>query len=122
MHLYKKCLNIRQDWCNKFINYFGRGLMRRWLTIAIAILFAFGGFVLLAGDNGLLHLYKVKQEKAKMETRIQQLQLQQADYREKINQLNSDPATIEKEIREQLKFVREDEKVFLLPKTAAGEP
>jgi cell division protein FtsB len=96
--------------------------MKRWLMIIVGFLFAFGGFALLVGDNGLMHLYRVKQEKARMEARIQQLQVQQAEYREKIAQLNSDPATIEREIREQLKFVREDETVFLLPQTQAGEP
>jgi cell division protein FtsB len=89
--------------------------------LAISLVVA-GGYLLFT-DNGLRDVYRLKKEKAAIESRIAHLQEQKAEYEKKTELLSTDPVALEREIREQLKFVRDDEMVFVISeKPIAGAP
>ncbi|MDP8225552.1 MAG: septum formation initiator family protein [Candidatus Lernaella stagnicola] len=96
--------------------------MIKWTSICLVIAFFVAGVYLVLGDNGLLHVYRLKKEKEELEARKVELQHQEVEYQERIERLQSDPAVIEREIRQELKFVRADEKVFVIKPTKAGGP
>jgi cell division protein FtsB len=50
-----------------------------------------------------------------IEKEVDRLQKENAQYAERIKQLKSDPAAIEKEAREQLHYTRKGEVIFVSP-------
>ena len=78
----------------------------------MAVLLAFH---VVFGANGMV-IYEHKRAESKtLDLEIKALHLEQQHLNERIKALKSDPAAIEKEAREQLRYARPGEVVYSLP-------
>lgn len=93
-------------------------IVREWrrlgTVMAVAIIL---GVVLhtMFGANGMVVYQQKRQEMRALQTEVELLQKENAQHVERIKQLKSDPAAIEKEAREQLHYTRPGEVVFVAP-------
>lgn len=96
-------------------------LVREWhrLGTAAAVLII-AGLLLHAtfGANGMVIYRQKRAEMQELQSEVDRLQKANAQYAEQIKLLKSDPATIEKEAREQLHYTRKGEVVFVAPEPA----
>lgn len=67
------------------------------------------------GANGMVVYRQKRAEMQSLQREVERLQKENAQYAERIKQLKSDPAAIEKEAREQLHYTRKGEVVFVAP-------
>ena len=88
---------------------------RKLATAAVAALACLMFVHVVFGANGFLAYQKKKAEYRKLDADIQQLQKDNDALAERIKNLKSDPATIEKEAREQLRYARPGEFVYTYP-------
>ena len=73
--------------------------------------------VFIFGDHGLLKLYKIKNQRKKIQTHITQLRNEREQAKEKKNKIENDLNYIEKMAREKYKMVKPGEKIFkVVPK------
>jgi len=93
----------------------------RYLVLAGALVCGIVGFTVFS-DQGLLGLYRLKQEKSRLEFRLAQLQAENERLRGEIERLKSDPAYLEKVAREELGMVQQDELVFQFKSEPAPTP
>jgi len=70
------------------------------------------------GANGFLAYQKKKAQYRALEQDIQKIQKENDELAQRINALKTDPATIEKEAREQLRYARPGEMVYTYPAPA----
>ncbi|MFY9673673.1 MAG: septum formation initiator family protein [Terriglobales bacterium] len=100
-------------------------LAREWrklsTILAVAII---GGIVLHAmlGPNGIVVYRQKRAEMQELQSEVDRLQKENAQFAERIKQLKSDPNAIEKEAREQLHYTRKGEVVFVAPAPAPKPP
>lgn len=93
--------------------------MRRNLaTAAIFALAIMLGVHVVFGANGFLAYQKKKAEYRKLQGDIDKIQKENDVLSERIKNLKSDPATIEKEAREQLRYARPGEVIYTYPNPA----
>lgn len=76
------------------------------------------GYILLAlsatvGKHGLLQLWQLRQEQRDLETKAFDLSREIDALRERIARFQNDDAFLEKVVREELKFVKKGELVYL---------
>lgn len=92
-----------------------RSKHRRFGIIALVVLCA----VLMAseifGAHGLVALRRQEKDLESLQRRIQQLQRENSQLEMQIQALKSDPKTIEKQAREQLRLARPGETIYVLP-------
>lgn len=72
-----------------------------------AFVISFG--VVIFGEAGLISAYKMSQEKAKLEARIDRLSSENHELTTKIDAIQKDPIALEHEIRKSLSLVSGDE-------------
>ena len=89
-----------------------RILKRLWVP-ALSV-----GYVLLAlsvsvGKHGLLHLWQSRQEQRALEAKAFDLSRESEDFRDRIARFAKDDEFLEKIVREELKFVRKGEVVYV---------
>jgi cell division protein FtsL len=99
-------------------------MKKGYLLAALALVLVILGLAVFT-DQGLLGLYRLRQEKARMEERLAQLETENARLRVEIERLKSDRAYLEKVAREELGLVNQDEMVFQFrsePGKAAPHP
>jgi cell division protein FtsB len=88
---------------------------RKIATCGVAVVAVMLAFHVVFGTNGMV-IYEHKRAESKMlDQEIQSLQLEQQRLNQRIKALKSDPAAIEKEAREQLRYARPGEVVYSLP-------
>ena len=84
------------------------------LCITLLIIFIFG-------DHGLLQLYKLKRDRAKIQTQIAQLRKERERVMVEKNQLENDIQYLEKLARERYRMVKPGEKVYkVIPEKKDG--
>lgn len=88
---------------------------RKMATGAIGVLILMLAYHVVFGANGALVYAGKRAEYQKLDQEMQQLQLDNERLNQNIHRLKTDPQTIEKEAREQLKYTRPGEIVFTLP-------
>jgi cell division protein FtsB len=76
------------------------------------------GYVLLAlstviGEHGFVHLWKLRQEQQTLESSAVALLEENKDLRNRISRLKTDNGYLEKVVREELKFTKKDELLYL---------
>ncbi len=81
----------------------------RWGSIAAFIFALFAVF----GDQGMIKLHQMRQDKAQLEQGIQQIQEESDTVAHEIQNLK-DKKYLEKVIREELGFLRPDEVIYYL--------
>ena len=88
---------------------------RRLATVAVAVL---AGWILLHvtfGANGMVVYRQKRTEYHNLQKEISTLQKENDQYNQRIKALQTDPASIEKEAREQLHYTRPGEVVYVDP-------
>ena len=68
--------------------------------------------VFIFGDHGLLKLYKIKNERQKIQNKIASLRLEREELKDEKIKIENDLDYIEKIAREKYKMVRPGEKIF----------
>jgi len=97
-------------------------LAREWrrLGTAAAVLLIVGLLLhAMFGANGMVVYRQKRAEMEALQSEVDRLQKANAQYAERIKELKSDPAAIEKEAREQLHYTRKGEVVFVAPEPPA---
>ena len=97
----------------------GRQWLFRWrhslATVAVCLLAVLLGFHVVYGPNGWLAYRAKKTESRQLRQELQRLQKENDDLEHSVKALQSDPNAIEKEAREQLRYARPGEVVYILP-------
>lgn len=89
---------------------------RRWLATAVFALLAAGICMHVAfGNNGYVTYRQKKAEYLKLQQDLKHLDEENHQLDSEIKALKSDPKAIEKEAREQLRYARPGEVIYLLP-------
>src|SRR5437016_3487190 len=91
-------------------------------TCGVAVVACVLAWHVVFGANGLFVYHQKRQEYQHLQQQIQSLQQQNQELDKQIKALKTDPQAIEKEAREQLRYVRENERVFTLPAKPVGTP
>ena len=98
------------------------GLRRRLATISVVALTVWLFVHVTFGANGMM-VYRAKRaEVISLQKEIDSLQKENDRYNKQINDLKTDPKTIEKEAREQLHYARPGEVVYVSPGPVNAEP
>jgi cell division protein FtsB len=89
-----------------------RLLKRLWVPVL------FVGYVLLAlsvsvGKHGLLHLWQLRQEQHALEAKAFDLSRENEDFRDRIVRFTKDDEFFEKLVREDLKFIKKGEVLYV---------
>jgi cell division protein FtsB len=88
---------------------------RKIATGGIGLFAVLLGFHVVFGANGMLQYGNKRSEYQKIQVEVQQMEAQNAQLQQQIKALKTDPKTIEKEAREQLKYTRPGEVVYRIP-------
>jgi len=92
------------------------GTVASGLVIVVVLLHA------IFGANGILMYRQKRAEMRALRTEVDRLQKENETNAERIEQLKSNPAAIEKEAREHLHYSRQGEIIFVAPEAPATPP
>jgi cell division protein FtsB len=84
-------------------------------TAAVGVLGLMLGFHIAFGQNGMLSYMHKREESRKLQQQITDLQQENARVSKEIESLKTDPKTIEREAREQLRYARPGEVIYTMP-------
>jgi cell division protein FtsB len=104
---------------------FGEKLVewRRLLASAAFALIAIGLCAhVLMGNNGWVSYRQKKADYRQLQEEVQKLDEQNRQLDSEIKDLKNDPKAIEKEAREQLRYAKPGEVIYLLPEQAGQKP
>jgi len=103
-----------------------RDLLYRWrrkiATAAVVLLICNVAYHVIFGANGLMIYSKKRSEYKLLQVEVDRLQHENQELSKEIHNLKTDPGTIEKEAREQLRYARPGEVVFTMPNRPAAPP
>lgn len=88
---------------------------RKLATAAVGVLALLLALHVVFGANGFLAYQKKKAQYRALEQDIEKIQKENDGLGERIKALKTDPATIEKEAREQLRYARPGEVIYTYP-------
>lgn len=91
------------------------GFRRRLATWGLFLIAALIAVHVLFGTNGWMAYEKKKTEYHKVSEDVQRMQQENAQLEAQIKALKTDPKAIEKEAREQLKYAKPGEIVYVMP-------
>lgn len=80
------------------------GLLVSYIAVALSV---------SVGNRGLLHLWQLHQEQHTLEARVFDLSRENEDFRDRISRFHKDDEFLEKIVREELKFIKKGEIVYL---------
>ncbi len=89
---------------------------RKIATAAVALLTVYVAFHVIFGENGWVAYRHKKEEYKHLQQEVEQMQQQNKRLEQQIKGLKSDPETIEKVAREQLRYARPGEVIYVMPK------
>jgi len=84
-------------------------------TAAVGVLGLMLGFHIAFGQNGMISYFHKRDESMKLQQQILELQQENVRVSKQIDSLKTDPKTIEREAREQLRYARPGEVIYTLP-------
>jgi cell division protein FtsB len=88
---------------------------RKCATVALCLLAAWVGFHVVFGANGMMVFSHKRAEHRALTQEIQDLNQENERLTHHIDALKTDPKTIEREAREQLRYARPGEVIYTLP-------
>jgi cell division protein FtsB len=97
-------------------------LRRKLGTAAIGLLAAWLFIHVMFGPNGMVVYQNKRAEYHKLQQDIQVLQEENERYDEQVKALKSDPKAIEKAAREELRYARPGEVVYVVPQPTREHP
>ncbi len=96
---------------------------RHWLAMAAVVAFACAlSYHVIFGANGMMAYRQKVSEFHHLQKEIQQSQAENERLQQRIKQLKSDPQAIEREAREQFRYARPGELIYVLPAPKPPEP
>lgn len=101
-----------------FLRTIVRGLFsyRHWLaTGCAAVIVGLLFYHVMFGANGMMAYRQKVKEYKRLELEVQQAQAENDRLRQRVRSLKTDPEAIEKEAREQLKYAKPGELIYVLP-------
>jgi cell division protein FtsB len=101
---------------------FAYSFRRRIATVTVGVLAALLFVHVMFGANGMIVYKQKRAEYQLLQKRIAQEQKESELYTQQIQGLKTDEKAIEKEAREQLRYVRPGEYVYVPPEAAATPP
>jgi cell division protein FtsB len=93
---------------------------RKIATAAVLLLICTVAYHVVFGANGLMIYSKKRSEYKALQVEVDRLQHDNQELSKEIYNLKTDPKTIEKEAREQLRYARPGEVVFTMPNRPAA--
>jgi cell division protein FtsB len=88
---------------------------RKLATAGVAVLACWLAIHVLFGANGMVVYQKKRAEFRALQQETERVQKENEKILERVKALKSDPSTIEKEAREQLRYAKPGEVVYVLP-------
>lgn len=88
---------------------------RKIATAGVGVLVCMLAFHVVFGANGFVIYTKKRAEYRNLDAELKSLQAENERLNQNIHSLKTDPKTIEKEAREQLKYARPGEVVYSMP-------
>jgi cell division protein FtsB len=88
---------------------------RRIASVAVALLIMLTGYHVVFGANGVLVYQHKKQEYRRLETELKSLQEENQRIADHVKALQTDPKAIETEAREQLRYAKPGEVIYVAP-------
>ncbi len=89
-----------------------RTFKKLWLP-TLLVIYVFVALSMAAGEHGFVHLWKLRQEQQTLESEAVTLLQENKDLRDRIHRLQNDNGYLEKVVREELKFAKKGEIVYL---------
>ena len=101
-------------WCRRAAEtlYHSR---RKLATVGVLAMAALVAYHAVFGANGMVVYQNKRSELKSVNGEVKKLELENQQLSEQIKSLKSDPKAIEKEAREQLRYARPGEVIYLLP-------
>jgi cell division protein FtsB len=94
---------------------------RRWPLYVLGFFILSLCFYTALGERGVLHLWRLKTEKANLDEKNYRLQKENENLRERISKLRHDNFYLEKIAREELNLVRPGEIIYRFPPSKPKE-
>jgi len=91
------------------------GHRRKIATAGVGLFAVYVAIHVMFGANGMVQYHRKRAEYKNVQLEVQQIEAENQRLQQQIKSLKSDPKTIEKEAREQLKYARPGEVVYVLP-------
>ena len=95
------------------------GTRRKLATAAMLLLVVMLGYHVVFGANGMVAYQHKRAENHKLQQDILRLQQENGRISQKVRGLKGDPRAIEREAREQLKYARPGEVIYVAPEASA---
>lgn len=95
---------------------------RKLGTAAVGVLAAWMFVHIMVGPNGMIVYQKKRDDYHKLQQDIQVLQKENQRYEQQIKALKTDPKAIEKAAREELRYARPGEVVYVVPSPTREHP
>jgi len=89
------------------------------LAVGLALVF---GYHAIFGQNGITAYAQKRSEDRVLAAEIQKLQTENAQLKQRVDHLQSDPDAIEREARDRLHYTRPDEVIYTLDDRARVDP
>jgi len=89
------------------------------LAVGLALVF---GYHAIFGQNGITAYAQKRSEDRMLATEIQKLQTENAQLKQRVDHLQSDPDAIEREARDRLHYTRPDEVIYTLEDRVPADP
>ena len=87
----------------------------RWVLYLLAVVILLLAFIAIFGERGVLHLWRLRGEKAKLDEVSYRLQKENEALRQRLSRLRNDDFYLEKLAREELNLVRPGEVIYRFP-------
>ena len=101
-------------WITRYIESLYK-LRRKIATVAVLVVAALVAYHAVFGENGMVVYEKKRAELKSVNADVEKYQQENQRLNDQIKALKTDPKAIEKEAREQLRYARPGEVIFLLP-------
>jgi len=100
------------------------GWKHRLATAGVSFIAVYVAYFVIFGANGWLAYRQKKVEYLKLQHEVEQIKAENEKLNGNIKSLKSDPKAIEKEAREQLRYAKPGEVIYVMPerKTPAPAP
>lgn len=85
----------------------------KWLSFSLIIFVAFITWMLVGSENNYVKIHETKEEINDLKAEIKAKQDSAEFYERKVNELNTDPETLERIAREQYGMRQENEDVYI---------
>ena len=94
-------------------------MRRRLATLGVGLLALWLAFRIVSGPNGWIVYHQKKLEYRQLQQEVQQLQKENEELERRVQALKNDPKAIEKEAREQLRYAKPGEVIYVMPEPKA---